>query len=160
MSFMKENMLDVLFYLFDNYPEVEGREEENRDSLNAYLQDAGFHTGEIDRAFDWLESLGDEANTVTPTFHTNTFRVFSAYEQRWLDHECQNHLLFLEQAGVLSPAAREQVIDRVLELQDDNFDLDKLKWVTLMVLVNRPNENNSHFWADGMTGNGEVPTYH
>lgn len=160
MSSMKENTLDVLFYLFDNYPEVGQQEDESRDTLNSYLQQAGFHTGEINRAFDWLESLGDETMRVDPTFHNNSLRVFSHHEQQWLDGECQSYLLSLEQANILTPDTREQVIDRVLELKDEAFDLAKLQWVVLMVMVNRPNENNSHFWAEGMMDSSEQRVYH
>lgn len=148
---MKENMLDVLFYLFDNYPDMGDNLPEDRAAMHGYLQDAGFLNSEINRAFDWLESLGDEAAQVERTHGSSTLRVFAPQEQYWLNSECQGYLLFLEQAGVISPAAREQILDRVMELQDEDFDLDRLKWVVLMVLINRPEEGNSFFWAEGMS---------
>ena len=77
-----------------------------------------------------------------------------------MDTECQGYLLFLEQAGVLNMESREQVIDRVLELEDDDFNLDRLKWVILMVLLNRPDEDNSFFWTEGLTLDGTQPIYH
>ncbi|MEZ5537238.1 MAG: DUF494 domain-containing protein [Thiolinea sp.] len=157
---MKENTLDVLFYLFDNYPEIDEESSDDRESLGQYLRGAGFLPGEIQRAFNWLESLGDEAEAVQTPSRSTTFRIFSADEQNWLDTECQSYLLFLEQAGVLNTESREQVIDRVLELEDDEFNLDKLKWVILMVLINRPEEDNSFFWTDGLTLDGTQPVYH
>lgn len=157
---MKENTLDVLFYLFDNYPDMGDNLPEDRESMHVYLQDAGFLNSEIVRAFDWLESLGDEAAKVGHVYRPNAIRIFSPYEQRWLDAECQGYLMFLEQAGVLSPEAREQVLVRVLELEDADFNLDRLRWVVLMVLVNRPEEGNSFFWAEGMTPYGGIPVLH
>lgn len=157
---MKENTLDVLFYLFDNYPEIDEQSSDDRESLGQYLQGAGFLLSEIHRAFNWLESLGDEAETVLTPSRSTTFRIFSPDEQRWMDTECQSYLLFLEQAGVLNTESREQVIDRVLELEDDEFNLDKLKWVILMVLINRPEEDNSFFWTEGLTLDGTQPIYH
>ena len=47
---MKENTLDVLFYLFDNYPEMGDNLPEDRASMHGYLQDAGFLNSEITRA--------------------------------------------------------------------------------------------------------------
>ncbi len=157
---MKENTLDVLFYLFDNYPEMGDNLPEDRASMHGYLQDAGFLNSEITRAFDWLESLGDEAARVEMPAHSASLRLFSPEEQRWLDSECQGYLVFLEQAGVLSPEAREQILDRVLELQDADFNLDRLKWVVLMVLINRPEEGNSFFWAEGLSVCGDTPVLH
>ena len=157
---MKENTLDVLFYLFDNYPEIDESSSDDRESLDLYLQGAGFLPNEIDRAFNWLESLGDEIVGFESAAKTNSIRIFSTSETRWLDTECQSYLLFLEQAGVLNMESREQVIDRVLELEDDDFNLDKLKWVILMVLLNRPDEDNSFFWTEGLTLDGTQPIYH
>ncbi len=157
---MKESTLEVLFYLFDNYPEIDDEPAEDRESMDAYLQGAGFMPGEIDRAFNWLESLGDEHHTVLDPYFPESVRIFAPREQRWLNTECQSYLLFLEQAGILNPAAREQVIDRVMALEDDDFNLDRLKWVILMVLVNRPDEDNSFFWTEGLTLDGSAPIYH
>lgn len=157
---MKENTLDVLFYLFDNYPDIDEHSPDDRDSLDEYLRGAGFLPTEIDRAFNWLESLGDESDAVQSPYRSDSIRVFAPSEQRWLDTECQSYLLFLEQAGVLNMEAREQVINRVLELEDDEFNLDRLKWVILMVLLNRPDEDNSFFWTDGLAIDGTQPIYH
>lgn len=134
---MKENTLDVLFYLFDTYPSSEDQVEEDKETLHAYLKEAGFHAGEIARAFDWLESLGDKAISVAPTQYPQSIRVFAPYEQQWLDTECQGYLLQLEQQHLLSPTEREQVIDRVLALQDPELDVAKLQWVVQMVVMNR-----------------------
>ena len=157
---MKENTLDVLFYLFDNYPDMGDNLPEDRQSMHGYLQEAGFLHSEITRAFDWLESLGDEAARVEVTYRSSATRMFSPEEQCWLNSECQGYLVFLEQAGVISPEAREQILDRVLELKDEDFNLDRLKWVVLMVLINRPEEGNSFFWAEGLNLNVGAPVFH
>lgn len=157
---MKENTLDVLFYLFDNYPDMGDNLPEDRQSMHGYLQEAGFLPSEITRAFDWLERLGDEAAHVEVTYHASARRLFSQEEQHWLDSECQGYLMFLEQVGVIGPEAREQILDRVLELKDTGFNLDRLKWVILMVLINRPEEGNSFFWTEGLNWNGSAPVLH
>ncbi len=157
---MKENTLDVLFYLFDNYPEMGDNLPEDRASMHGYLQEAGFLNSEITRAFDWLESLGDDAERVEVTYRCSATRLFSAARTLLAGCECQGYLMFLEDAGVISPEAREQILDRVLELQDEDFNLDRLKWVVLMVLLNRPEEGNSFFWAEGLSVSGAAPVFH
>ncbi len=157
---MKENTLDVLFYLFDNYPEIDESTPDNRESLSRSLRGAGFLPHEINRAITWLESLGDDGPALHQPSGFDTIRIFSDDEQRWLNTESRNYLLFLENVGVLNMEAREQVIDRVLELEDDDLDLDRLKWVILMVLLNRQDGDQSFFWTDGLSLDGTQPIYH
>ncbi len=52
--------------------------------------------------------------------------------------ECRGFLLFLEQINVLTTEIREMVIDRVMGLETNEFELDDLKWIILMVLFNVP----------------------
>ncbi len=58
--------------------------------------------------------------------------------------------MFLEQAGVLSPETREMVIDRVMELETQEFGLDDLKWVILMVLFNVPGNERAYTQMEDM----------
>jgi Smg protein len=48
--------------------------------------------------------------------------------------------MFLEQSGILSAANREIVIDRAMALENEDISLEKLKWITLMVLLSQPDE--------------------
>lgn len=155
-------MLDVLFYLFENYPEVEETTAHQKEVLEDHLRDAGFLAHEIDRAFDWLEKLGDEGEFPAKTERPHSFRVFSDEEKRWINSECQGHIYFLEQAEILDISTREQVINQIVTLEDPNFDLDKLKWVVLMVMINRSDEDGKDFlWIDSVTmaGNNDQ-AYH
>ena len=148
---MKENMLDVLFYLFENYPEAEGSSENNKEKLQGYLQNAGFLSHEIQRAFVWLEKLADESDLPESMGNLDTYRIFSTVEKQWINAECQGHIYFLEQAEILNIYTREQVINQIVTLEDPEFDLDKLKWVVLMVLINRPDEDREFLWIDSIT---------
>lgn len=164
---MKENMLDVLFYLFENYSDDQTAQD--RDSLHNYLTNMGFHTQEVNRAFAWLEKLAEDANAVDATRSHQPIRIFSAEEQLWLSPECQGHVLFLEQANIIDATMREQVIDQVVALEDDSFDLDKLKWVILMIMLNRKDDTektldtearNDFLWLDSITADREREYYH
>lgn len=164
---MKENMLDVLFYLFENYSE--NNPSQDRDSLQDYLVNAGFKSKEVNKAFDWLEKLADSSNTVALSRTNHPLRLYTTEEQKWIDPTCQGHLFFLEQAGVLDATMREQVIDQVVALEDRNFSLDKLKWIILMIMLNRK-ENKEHaeeteakmdfLWLDSVTYDHEHEHYH
>ncbi len=156
---MRENTLDVLFYLFDNYSDVDDVTQ-NRDVLQGYLKDAGFPKSHISKAFDWLESLAEEDVIYLTEPKNNTIRHFSKYESRWLDHACQSYIMSLEQSGVLSPEMRERTIDRVLALGDREFDLNRLKWVILMLLLNQPNSEAEYIWMDNVAMGDEPVVYH
>ena len=108
---------------------------QNREIMHHHLQSAGFPDGEISKAFDWLESLGDEDQYALLPHDPLSMRVFAAKEKRWLNTDCQNYLLYLQHTGVLKAGTREFIIDKVLALRDVDFDLDKLKWVVLIVFV-------------------------
>ena len=69
--------------------------------------------------------------------------MFGALEQSRLDTGCRGFLVHLENVGILSPAQRERVIDRLMALEGDDIDLDKLKWVVLMVLFSQPGEETA-----------------
>jgi len=57
---MKENVLDVLMYLFENYLYDEPEDEPDRASMEENLHEAGFSNGEIGKAFNWLDGLAEQ----------------------------------------------------------------------------------------------------
>ncbi len=156
---MKENTLDVLFYLFDNLSDYEDTNQ-NRQVLHTHLENAGYSSNDISKAFDWLESLAIESDNNISNPRSSSIRVFSRREKRWLNKECQNYLLFLHNSGVLTPELREIVIDRVLALQDLEFNLSRLKWVVLMILLNKPEAEAEYVWMDDIALSDCPPVYH
>ena len=65
-------------------------------------------------------------------------RLYTEDECAKLDVEGRGFLLFLEQNGILDPASRELVIERALAIDHPQVCVDELKWVVLLVLLNRP----------------------
>jgi Smg protein len=55
-------------------------------------------------------------------------RIFDTLEQARLDTDCRGYLVYLEHVGILSPTQRERVIDRLMALDGDDIDIEKLKW--------------------------------
>lgn len=135
---MKENMFDVLIYLFENYLDNEIEMFNDADSIVTELIDAGFEQPAVSKAFDWLESLTQQS-TITPAV-SSAFRIFNDQEKAAFDLECRDLLMFLEHNQILSPSTREIVIDRAMALKNENIDADKLKWLVLMILLTQPDD--------------------
>jgi Smg protein len=154
---MKENMLDVLLYLFENYM-IEGQEfQPDQETLTVELAQAGFGDGEINKAFDWLEDLSelcDPPSTDVDGGAATSTRHFSPEEQLRFDPQAQGLLLKLEQSGILDPSTRELVIDRIMALETAEIDTEHLKWVIMMVLCNRPGHEDVVAWAEELIIDG------
>ncbi|MFO7594084.1 MAG: DUF494 domain-containing protein [Pseudomonadota bacterium] len=159
---MKQDVFDILLYLFENYMYDESGQERDRDTLQLELQDAGFQSHEITKAFDWLEGLGSMSyeNAAPLGGGQQSFRIYSDAETVKLDSECRGFLLFLEQMGVLDHATRELVVDRVMALESDAVDIDQLKWVILMVLFNQPGQEAAVAWMEDLVLDEVVEQLH
>ena len=156
----EETILDVLLYLFENYFYDDPDAVRDRDSLQASLIQAGFSPTEISKAFDWLEELANQRPTLSQARADGPVRVFVEAEVDRLDRECLGFLMFLEQHGVLDADQRELVIDRAMALDQDEVDLDDLKWVVLMVLFNQPGAEAAFAWMESqMFGDDPEPTH-
>lgn len=148
---MKENMFDVLMYLFEHYyMDEEIDVSPDRESLHSELVEAGFPSSDIQRAFEWLEGLAVQSHPVQAPQTENAIRIFSERECDRLDAESRGFLLFLEQMGILQPDARERVIERAMALETDDFDISQLKWVILMVLFNQPGAEAAYAWMEDL----------
>ncbi|NOX76380.1 MAG: DUF494 domain-containing protein [Gammaproteobacteria bacterium] len=148
---MKEDVLEVLMYLFENYMDDESALEADPEVLKSQLREAGFLGTEINKAFTWLEDLATlQKNGVSAGHKARSIRVFSPTEEKKLDVECRGFLMFLEQMGVLNSASRELVIDRIMALESPEIDLEQVKWVVLMVLFNQPGLEEAFSWMENM----------
>jgi len=149
---MKENVIDVLLYLFENYIDTDDTNKPDKDTLEIELERVGFQQLEIDKAFDWLESM-TVVSEVSPEKNKQAglaLRLYSMQEMERLDMSCRGYLLFLEQVGVLDPETREVVIERVMALDTDEIDLEQMKWVVLMVLFYQPGREVAYAWMEDL----------
>lgn len=141
-------MFDVLMYLFETYIHNEPEMHVDQDTLTDDLTEAGFDRDDIFNALNWLEKLADlQEGENAPYFFFNdtaTTEIYTEEESVRLDAGCRGFLLFLEQIQVLNLETREMVIDRVMALDNTEFDLEDLKWVVLMVLFNIPGYESAY----------------
>jgi len=146
---MKENVLDVLVYLFENYMTDDIEPPQDQASLQDELSRAGFGQGEINKAFDWLEGLTTlQESDAEKLDSPRTNRIYTDEEAERINVECRGLLMHLEQAGVLDQHSRELVIDRVMALEAEEIDSDVVKWVVLMVLFNQPGQEAAYAWME------------
>lgn len=142
-------MFDILMYLFENLVNNQAEVVVDQDELTDELIRAGFHHDEIFKALAWLEKLcelqtTDETPYLTRVNGLSNTRIYCPEEEQMLDVECRGFLVFLEQVNVLCASTREMVIDRVMEIDSDEFCLVDLKWVVLMVLFNVPGKESAY----------------
>jgi Smg protein len=138
---MKENVLDVLMYLFETYVETEEDPEPDQHELRLELSKAGFGDAEIDRALEWLDGLTEHQDNLAFNAQTaHGTRIFNDMEHLRLDSPCRGYITYLEQIGILSPPQREILVDRLLALETPDIDVEQIKWVVLMVLFSQPGQ--------------------
>ncbi len=137
---MNENLLDVLLYLFENYPICD---LQDGGAVRHDLDEAGFLPEEIDDAFAWLRDTSPISQQLISNPDDQAVRLFTAEESERLSPQCQGCLHALQQHQVLNGTTREIVIDRLLALADEQYDdaedidVEQLKWVVMMVLSNQ-----------------------
>ncbi|AWB69311.1 MULTISPECIES: DUF494 family protein [Vibrio] len=141
-------MMDILMYLFETYVHSDADLQVDQDQLEDELLRAGFHQKDIYKALHWLEELAalqqTDAQTAIAKSAPTSMRIYAPEEIERLDLESRGFLLFLEHINVLTPETREMVIDRVMGLETDEFELDDLKWIIMMVLFNVPGNENAY----------------
>jgi len=156
----EETILDVLLYLFENYIYDDPDVVRDRDSLQKNLHQAGFSPTEINKAFAWLDELSRDRPLNPAQRQHAPLRIFAEAELQRLDTESRGFLMFLEQNGVLDADQRELVLDRVMALDQEEIDLDDLKWVVLMVLFNQPGSEAAFAWMENQMFGDEPEPIH
>jgi Smg protein len=153
---MKQNVVDVLVYLFQNYISDEAEVQGDRQSVQNELVEVGFPGAEVDKALAWLEDLSVQPVSVNDLeARANTsVRVFAPEECRKLDSEARNFLMELERTGIIDSEGRELIMDRVMALETEQIDVEELRWVILMVLFNQPGLEEAYAWMEDLVFDG------
>jgi Smg protein len=159
---MKESVLDILIYLFENYfdADLDCAPEPDRDTLRDELERAGFSEREVGRALEWLEQLSADPNRTGAIPGSRAIRIFDAREQARLDTECRGYIMYLENIGIISPAQRELVIDRLLALDVQQIDIEQVKWVVLMVLFSQPGQQSAYLRMEDLVFDNRLQVVH
>jgi Smg protein len=161
-SEMKESVLDILIYLFENYfdADLESAPEPDRDVLKDELERAGFSERDVARALEWLEQLSEDPQRAGLTPTSRAIRIFDPSEQARLDIECRGYILYLENIGILNAAQRELVIDRLLALDVKQIDIEQVKWVVLMALFSQPGQESAYLRMEDLVFEDRLDAVH
>lgn len=162
---MKEDMLEVLIYLFENYMIDGDSFEPGQEELAKELVSAGFPDDEVSKAFVWLDDLldvceRDPSNIAWQPQAASSIRFYTQKEAARLKSEGQSLLARLMSAGLLDQLSRETVIDRVMALDSIDITFDHIKWVVLMVLSNQPGFAEIAEWAEVVVTGDFLPAIH
>jgi Smg protein len=117
-----------------------------RDTLNESdiveeLLAVGFDVDEIDAAFSWMQSL-----VLHPTGQLRELpplraqRIFTAEETRGFSVEARGFLVRLRTLGILDDDTQEEIIDRALQIADDEVSLKEMKSLAALTLFARSND--------------------
>lgn len=152
---MRQNVLDVLIYLFETYSDESSAQPPERDDLEHELSRAGFTDQEIERALSWIDDLTlqwsfDQKALPTALKQEPPTRIFSHNEQGMIPSHCRGYIYYLEQLGILDQEQRERVIDRVMALENDDLDVESLQWVVLMVLFSQPDQEQAFMHMENL----------
>ena len=148
---MTLEMLQILKYLFDVFtdmgPNISIPEP---DKLFDDLEKAGFKTDVILNTFKWLQELANKEETnALPKSNSNlAIRVYTYEECLHLSTECRGYLVYLEQIGILDPVSREVIIERAMNVDSNDLDLEHLKWIVASVLTNLPSLEMPTDWLE------------
>lgn len=142
---MKENnILHVLMYLLKHYIQNDCKIEIEESRLLSDLENQGFEQETVEHALRWIHNLSTKCQNIhfTPPGE-KSIRIYHDKEHSFLNFDCRRFLIMLEQEGVLTPHARELVINQASELDVTDVDLSILKWIILMVLFNQSNNKSA-----------------
>ena len=157
---MKENVFDILMYLFEHYFHDAVDVDPNRVEIESELRGAGFAEPQIHKALNWIDALADSRDLPVATDSHGALRVYTEAEMARLDVECRGFLMFLEQTGILTASNRELVIEQLMALDDGAIELDQLKWIVLLVLFSRPGQEEACAWMENLLFEHPNPTAH
>lgn len=154
-------MFDILLYLYDTY--LFSDQFPAPEQLSRKLSAAGFEDDDIGAALDWLAALDDLAPS-DAVDGVPSLRCYNDAEISRLATEGRGFLAFLEGSKLLSPLAREWVIDRAMALEDSEVSADRIKWIALLALWKLNGAGDVLWLEDLVRGGGEdgdwQPTLH
>ena len=157
---MKQDVLDVLVYLFQNYINDEAEVEADRDSVHTELLEAGFPNAEVEKALAWLEDLSTQEHPPATLEAARSLRVFADEECAKVSTDALGFLMDLERSGILSIEGREIIMNRVMTLDTEQIDVEELKWLILMALFNQPGQEEAYAWVEDLVFDGDCGYLH
>lgn len=144
---MRERVLAIVSFIAQYF--LDDRDMLTESDLVEELLSVGFEAEEIDAAFVWMESQelctpsGSETTLNAPAL---SHRVFSTEENRTLSSEARGFLTRLRSMGILNDLIQEEVIEKALQMADEEISLKEIKTITVLTMfANSQNEWRREF---------------
>ncbi|QIQ41492.1 MAG: DUF494 family protein [Buchnera aphidicola (Aphis urticata)] len=135
-------MFEILIYLFETCVHSESEISIDYDNLINDLSDIGFQKKDIYNALKWLKNLSSYKKnnflSISLTSDQISTRIYNKEELFKLNTDCRGFILFLEQLEILTLNTREIIIEKIMDLEINELNLEDLKWIILIVLFNTP----------------------
>lgn len=149
---MKENVIDVLMFLFDNYLFLGEGVSTDEDTLTNELHEAGFEVREINKAFDWLEGLIKIRQLPVDRIAKSgtACRIYTEEEQKKLDCACRGFLLGLENLDLIDLMSREIIIDRAMAIDIETIRLPQFKRIVGLIMMSRTSKEDVLAWLEDL----------
>ena len=159
---MKESVLDILIYLFENYFDTDMESPPNPIATRSRTNWNELDSRNAKSNARWSGSNNcPRIRSVSAALpRSRAIRVFDPREQARLDTECRGYILYLENIGILNAAQRELVIDRLLALDVRQIDIEQVKWVVLMVLFSQPGQENAYLRMEDLVFDNRLDAVH
>jgi len=144
---LRERVLAIVSFIAQYF--LDDRDMMTESDLVEELLSVGFEAEEIDAAFSWMESqalcapVGSETSLNMPAI---SHRVFSNEENRALSPEARGFLTRLRSMGILDDEIHEDVIEKALQMAEDEVSLKEIKTITVLAMfANSQNEWRREF---------------
>lgn len=133
---MRERVLAIVSIIAQYV--LESREQLTDSDIVEELLAEGFEAEEIDAAFSWMENVSLHPGSAPQGDLTlPTQRIFTAEEARSLSPEARGFLIRLRSLGLIDDGSQEEIIDRALQIAEDEVTLKEIKTITALTLFTR-----------------------
>ena len=137
---MRERVLAIVT-LIAQYV-MEDRDPLTESDLVEELLAVGFEAEEIDAAFSWMERLSlQTSNPPDVLLALPPQRIFTPEEIQVISCEARGFLSRLRSLGILDEQAQEEIIDRAMQVAEDELSLKEMKTLTALTLFARSHED-------------------
>lgn len=137
---MRERVLAIVS-LIAQYV-MEDRDPLTESDLVEELLASGFEAEEIDAAFSWMESLSLQTSTPPDALlGLPPQRIFTPEEIQVLSCEARGFLSRLRSLGILDEQTQEEIIERAMQVAEEELTLKEVKTLTALTLFARSHED-------------------
>jgi Smg protein len=144
----KENLLEILLYLFETYSTAIDQHQANFDVIYQEMVKAGFSPQGVSRVLNWFwlpdqlskTSSKEEVIQDSPYESRYSMHIYSREENSKITKEARGYLLYLERMHVITIALRELLIEQAMLSKVKVVNVEVMKWLLCKIVF----DNQKH----------------